>query len=102
MILPSGRRGIYGVVEKGPGVCVVPADADADAVTLVRQYRYTIDAETWELPAGSLHAGEGVAAAARRELRELRRMVRQDRIRCGITLATLALYFEPPASRSHA
>ena len=65
---PDGTEGIYGVVEKGPGVCVVPVDEDG--VTLLRQYRHTIDAEAWELPAGSIHAGEGEAAAAARELAE--------------------------------
>lgn len=66
---PDGRPGIYGVVEKGPGVCVVPVALDG-AVVLLRQYRYTIDAEVWELPAGAVAGGEGERAAARRELAE--------------------------------
>lgn len=69
VVYPDGGRGIYGVVEKGPGVCVVPVDEDG-GIYLLRQYRYTIDASVWELPAGAIGPGESERAAARRELRE--------------------------------
>jgi ADP-ribose pyrophosphatase len=39
-------------------------------VILVRQFRYVIGCWIWELPAGSLEAGEAPARAARRECEE--------------------------------
>jgi 8-oxo-dGTP pyrophosphatase MutT (NUDIX family) len=69
VIYPDGRAGIYGVVEKGPGVAIVPVDADG-GIYLLRQYRYTLDREIWELPAGAMHEGEAELAACARELAE--------------------------------
>ena len=39
-------------------------------IILIRQYRYTIDRWIWELPAGSLKAGEDPDKAAARECEE--------------------------------
>jgi len=41
-----------------PGVCVIVPFLGDDRIVLVRQYRYTIDGELWELPAGTLHGRE--------------------------------------------
>jgi len=66
---PDGSEGIYGVVEvRHPAVFVV-AVTDADEVVLVRMRRYTMGAETIEVPAGGSD-GEDPLLAARRELRE--------------------------------
>jgi 8-oxo-dGTP pyrophosphatase MutT (NUDIX family) len=70
VIRPDGQPGIYGVVEFAPSVGVVAVN-DQDEVALVRQWRYTKDALTWELPVGSSKASDAsLEAAARRELRE--------------------------------
>ena len=37
-----------------PGICVIVPFATADQILLLRQYRYAIDDELWELPAGTL------------------------------------------------
>jgi ADP-ribose pyrophosphatase len=66
---PGGRKGIYGVVQKGPGVAVVAVN-DAGKIYLVKQYRYTIDDVFYELPAGAIHKGEIALASAKRELWE--------------------------------
>lgn len=53
-----------------PGaVMVVPVTADGQVV-LLRQYRYLLDAWSWEAPAGGIHPGETGAEAAARELAE--------------------------------
>jgi ADP-ribose pyrophosphatase len=43
---------------------------DAGHVILVRQYRHSVGREIWELPAGSLDAGESAEEAAARECEE--------------------------------
>jgi ADP-ribose pyrophosphatase len=67
--LPSGRTTIYGVVDTGPCVGVLPF-LDPDTVVLVRQYRYVAGRHTWEMPTGGVGPGESIEAAAQRELAE--------------------------------
>jgi ADP-ribose pyrophosphatase len=43
---------------------------DDGRVVLIRQYRPIVGAEIWELPAGTIEAGESPEACARRELVE--------------------------------
>jgi 8-oxo-dGTP pyrophosphatase MutT (NUDIX family) len=149
---PGGRKGIYGVVQKDPGVSVIAVN-DKGKIYLVKQYRYTLDDVFYELPAGAIHQGESALASAKRELweeiglkadkwkrlgnfytalghenaeiivylarglkhprassrnqqhdesileiaefspAEIKKMIRSNRIHCGITLAALNLYF---------
>ena len=56
------------------GACVLAVTPD-DEVYMVRQYRYALGEEIWELPAGKLEAGEDPFEAAKRELAE----------ECGVT-----------------
>lgn len=68
--LPNGRTTLYGVVQCGECVGVLPF-VDDDHVALVRQYRYVFgEDQRWEMPTGGVHAGEALLDAARRELRE--------------------------------
>jgi ADP-ribose pyrophosphatase len=68
--MPNGKTTIYGVVECGQCVGVLPF-LDDEHVVMVRQYRYVFgENHRWEMPTGGVKAGESVAAAARRELRE--------------------------------
>lgn len=66
-------------VMRHPGICVILPCLDDGRFLLMRQYRYSIDAELWEAPAGTLNGREtqGRMAAtetpeecAARELRE--------------------------------
>src|SRR5215510_5093085 len=41
-----------------PGVCVIAPFIDEDHIALMRQYRYVVDVELWELPAGTLNGRE--------------------------------------------
>jgi 8-oxo-dGTP pyrophosphatase MutT (NUDIX family) len=67
---PDGQPGIYGVVHfRNLAVGVVALD-DQDQVVLVGQYRYTLDAWSWEIPEGGVPPGEDPLEGARRELRE--------------------------------
>jgi len=67
--LPTGHTVEMDVV-RHPGSVVLVVMPAPDAIILVRQYRYTIDRWIWELPAGSLKAGEDPALAAARECEE--------------------------------
>jgi 8-oxo-dGTP pyrophosphatase MutT (NUDIX family) len=70
VIRPDGTPGIYGVVEfRNIAVAVVALDA-AGRVLLVGQFRYTLDAYSWELPEGGVPHDEQPLEGAKRELAE--------------------------------
>ena len=70
VIRPDGKNGIYGVVSmKNRAIGVLPLHDDR-TVTLVGQFRYTMDEYSWEIPEGGCPPDEAPEAAARRELRE--------------------------------
>jgi 8-oxo-dGTP pyrophosphatase MutT (NUDIX family) len=70
VLRPDGLPGIYGVVEfKNRAVGVLPVEDDG-SVWLVGQYRYPVQAYSWEIPEGGGAASESPEEAARRELRE--------------------------------
>lgn len=51
---------------------------DGDKVLLVRQYRFLINGDSWELPGGGLQPGESAEDAARRECEEEASVVCKD------------------------
>jgi hypothetical protein len=56
---PAGKPGIYGKVHfKNIAVGVVPITPDMHTY-LVGQYRFTIDAYSWEIPEGGCPEGDG-------------------------------------------
>lgn len=75
--LEDGTTSTREVVHHHGGACVLPVDADGN-VTMVRQFRYALGEELWELPARKLEAGEDPFEAAKRELSE----------ECGLTADT--------------
>jgi ADP-ribose pyrophosphatase len=66
---PGGVRAVREVVRHRGSVAALAIHADG-RVVLVRQYRYPVDAEVWELPAGRLDPSETAAEGACRELEE--------------------------------
>lgn len=70
VINPSGNPGIYGVVEfKNLAIGIVPIDEDGNT-WLVRQFRYTLDQYTWEIPEGGCPKDQTPLETAQRELQE--------------------------------
>jgi len=61
--LPDGREAIYGVIDCGNCVGVLPF-VDPDHVLLVGQYRYVAQRFTWEMPTGGVRPGESLEVAA--------------------------------------
>ncbi|MBL8002327.1 MAG: NUDIX hydrolase [Flavobacteriales bacterium] len=67
---PSGREGIYGVVHfKNLAIGVVPLDNELNT-WIVGQYRYPIQAYSWEIPEGGGKRDIPPIESAMRELRE--------------------------------
>jgi 8-oxo-dGTP pyrophosphatase MutT (NUDIX family) len=67
---PSGGKGIYGKVHfKNKAIGVIPVDSDGNT-WLVGQYRYTLDAFSWEIPEGGGPSHMPPVESAKRELKE--------------------------------
>lgn len=45
-------------VIRHPGICVIVPFLDEERIAVMRQYRYSVDRELWELPAGTLNGRE--------------------------------------------
>lgn len=70
VITPGNTEGIYGVVHfKSHAVGVIPVDAEGNT-WLVRQSRYTLGIQTWEIPSGGARLGSDILVTAQRELEE--------------------------------
>jgi ADP-ribose pyrophosphatase len=67
--LPHGVEHDMELVRHPGSVVLLPVPRPGEVI-LVRQYRYAVGRELWELPAGSLKDGEDPAEAARRECHE--------------------------------
>ena len=68
--LPNGDPGLYGVVEpKSIAIGVVPLFENGDTL-LVGQYRFALDAYSWEFPEGGGSKNVDPLVSARRELKE--------------------------------
>jgi ADP-ribose pyrophosphatase len=85
--LPKGHRLEAEVVRHPPSVVIVPVTT-AGEIVLVRQYRHPIGRWVWELPAGSVDAGEDLERAAIRECHEEIQMIPSRVDRLGAFFAT--------------
>lgn len=70
VITPSGGNGIYGVVHfKNHAIGILPVD-DEGNTWLVGQYRFPLEAYSWEIPEGGGPLDKPVLDSAKRELEE--------------------------------
>ena len=87
-MLPDGKLAAREVVYHPGGVAVLALDEDM-TVTLVRQFRYPIQRELLELPAGKLdHDAESRLLGAQRELSEETGLEAEEWTYLGYTLAS--------------
>ncbi|WP_422010619.1 NUDIX domain-containing protein [Reyranella sp.] len=70
VLTPAGTPGLYGLVHyRNLAIGVVPVDAEGHTY-LVGQYRFPLDAYSWEIPEGGGAQGVDPLDSAARELRE--------------------------------
>ncbi|EFG85843.1 NUDIX hydrolase [Novacetimonas hansenii] len=88
IIRPNGRKGLYGVVERGDFVVILPLweENGKRFVTLVQQYRYPIKQRMWELPMGMWETRPDASAqdVAHGELREETGLVAENMRDAGL------------------
>lgn len=70
IIHPSGKKGIYGVVEIPAGVFMIAINEEDNMILLVRQHRYCTGITSWEIPGGGLKKGNTVESQVKEELKE--------------------------------
>ena len=111
MKFPNGKEHEMAVVRHPASVVLIPVQSDR--VILIRQFRPSIGRELWELPAGSLDAGESAEGAAARECEEEIGLVPQSVERLGALFSTPGfcdeelIFFrvsdlrEPPSDSTH-
>jgi ADP-ribose pyrophosphatase len=85
---PNGKDIVRDVVEH-PGAAVILPLLDDGRVIMIRNVRRTVGKVLWELPAGTLEAGEAPAACAAREVEE------ETGYRAG-SMAPLTEFFASP------
>ena len=70
VIRPNKTEGIYGKVHfKNKAIGIIPMD-DQLNTWQVGQFRYTLDAYSWEIPTGGVPLSEDTLSGAKRELKE--------------------------------
>lgn len=67
--LPNGHTLDLELVRHAGSVVLLPIP-EPGTIILIRQYRYTVGRDIWELPAGGIKPGEDLAVAAARECEE--------------------------------
>ena len=67
--LPNGKTSSREYIKHPGAACIIPVLPDGK-IALIKQYRYPVQSEMIELPAGKLDPGEEPEDCARRELEE--------------------------------
>jgi len=83
----NGERGIYGVMDKDPASIIVAIESTAEGefLTLVRQFRYTVQGTYFELPQGGWETSEiDIEEMARGELCEETGLIAERMTKLGV------------------
>ena len=83
----NGRSVKVDVVRHPKSVVLVPIPENGKVI-LIKQYRHAVNADLWELPAGSVDEGETPEQAARRECHEEIGLVPTTLVRLGAMYPT--------------
>jgi ADP-ribose pyrophosphatase len=93
VVPPGGKERIYAYLEYRPSVMIIAANERSEYY-LVRQYRYPVEEETWEFPAGSIDGEEDPKEAVKRELQEEIHFTSENLTRLGQFLSNASLTTE--------
>ena len=88
VLLENGHTSMRFVVHHRGGACIAPLDGEGN-VWMVRQYRYALQEELLELPAGKLEPGEDPFESAKRELEEECGLVADRYLDLGVLYPTV-------------
>jgi len=88
VIRPDGKEGIYGYLEKPPGVFIIALDKD-NSIYLIREYRYVLKQAIFQIPSGVVDERLSIEENAAKELYE------ETGIKAG-KLTELGSYFTAP------
>lgn len=80
LLTDHGDQVTFGVVRKEPAVYIIPWDGER--FTLVGQYRYPVDAFSWEFPAGHMEH-TNLEVAAKTELQEETGLIANKLVKIG-------------------
>jgi 8-oxo-dGTP pyrophosphatase MutT (NUDIX family) len=69
VIHPNQKEGVYGYINVRPMVFVIAKDTD-DKVFLIKEYKYVIESEIWNLPGGFVKKDKDDLQSANEELAE--------------------------------
>jgi 8-oxo-dGTP pyrophosphatase MutT (NUDIX family) len=69
VIHPNGQEGIYGRVHCVDSVLII-AETEDNKIIFIKEFKYLIDNEIWNLIAGTVEEGDDVITTAKRELKE--------------------------------
>lgn len=83
----DGRKGIYGIVERNNSAIIIIENVEG-AILFVKQYRYPIHGDSWELPMGGLETDEFPINGAIREL--------EEETGCHVTLKKIGQFHPVP------
>lgn len=64
----EGKYGLYGILDYGDGVSILPIDGNN--IFLIKEYKYGIGKYSFQLPSGSINKNETPLQAAKKELLE--------------------------------
>jgi len=85
--MPNARTVTVDVVRHSKSVVLLPIP-EPGRLVLIKQYRYAVNQDLWELPAGSVDEGESPEQAARRECHEEIGLVPATVVRLGAMYPT--------------
>lgn len=87
----DGRKGIYGVIERSDSAIIIVENSEG-SILFVRQYRYPIHDNSWELPMGGLETDELPVNGAIREL--------EEETGCSVMLEKIGIFHPVPGLTS--
>lgn len=95
VIQPNGKKGIYSMVDRKPANFIIPYDSKTDSIYMLKEFRYPLQKEIWNIPAGAIEKGETELNSAKKEL------LQETGMRARVWKKLGKIYSSPGHLRSH-